>query len=98
VQSKIHDFIANVTVQVVERHLADGLDKIFQNKRVRNLSDEEVAALAQDDPKVCAERRRLKTEREVLENASIICRQIGMSPDLTPVSVTSKPSPLATEF
>jgi len=89
VQSKLHDFIANVTVQVVERHLADGLENIFHEKRVRDLSDAEVTELAQDDPQVRAERHRLGAEREVLENAMVICRQIGMRPDLTPVSVTS---------
>lgn len=84
-QSKLHDFIANVTVQVVERHLADGLEKIFHDNRVRDLSDADVIELAQDDPHVRAQRQRLRAQKEVLENAKVICRQIGMRPDLTPV-------------
>jgi hypothetical protein len=71
----------------VERHLADDLEKVFHESRIRNLSEREVKALVEDDYQVRTERQELKAQVEILEKGKIICRQIGMRPDLGPVSI-----------
>jgi hypothetical protein len=85
-QSKLQTFIANVTVQVVERHIVDGLEQVFHHRRVRALTDREVRALVEDDYQVRIERQDLRQQESTLAQGEDICREIGMRPDLGPVS------------
>ncbi len=54
-------FIANITTQVVERHIVRGLEKIFSPISVNRLSDAEVEAIA-------SEPTSAKRQREFLED------------------------------
>ena len=53
--------MANITTQVIERHIIRGLEKIFSPIIVTNLSDAEVE-------KIASEPAAARTERQFLEN------------------------------
>ena len=73
-------------MQVVERHIADGLEQVFHDRRVRALTDREVRALVEEDYQVRIERQDLRQQESTLAQGKDICREIGMRPDLGPVS------------
>lgn len=78
--------MTNVIVQVVERHIADGLEEVFHDKRVRNLNDTEIKRMLEDDYDVRIARRELKEQEAILSKGLEICAQIGLRSDLGPVS------------
>jgi hypothetical protein len=78
--------MTNVIVQVIERHIADGLEEVFHDRRVRNLTDEQVRLLVEDDYQVRTERQELRAQEATLSQGKEICRQISMRSDLGPVS------------
>jgi hypothetical protein len=84
-------FITNVIVQVIERHIAERLSDIFNDERVRKLTQREVKDLVEDDYEVRTERRELRAQEAILAKGREICRQIGTRPDLGPVSRTPMP-------
>ena len=61
IQVSLKTFIANITTQVVERHIVRGLEKIFSPISVNRLSDAEVKAIA-------SEPTSAKRQREFLED------------------------------
>ncbi|KAF2673911.1 hypothetical protein BT63DRAFT_422012 [Microthyrium microscopicum] len=77
-------FIANVITQVIERHLIDSMEDIFEGERVHRLSDGQVKALMEEDNVTAAKRRELRDQEFVLESGLDICRDIARRPDLGP--------------
>jgi hypothetical protein len=78
--------VTNVIVQVVERHIADGLEEVFHSRRVRALDEAQLRALIEDDYQVRTERQELRAQERTLAQGKDICRQISRRPDLGPVS------------
>lgn len=65
-------FIANITTQVIERHIVRGLEKIFSPVVVNGWSDAQVEAIASEPSSTKVQRafledriRRLKDGREI---------------------------------
>ncbi|PQE04988.1 interferon-induced GTP-binding Mx protein [Rutstroemia sp. NJR-2017a BBW] len=69
-------FIANVTTQVVERHIVRGLDKIFDPIAVNKMSDDQVAAIASEPLTTRREREYLVDQIENLRKGKRIFRSI----------------------
>ena len=69
-------FVANVTTQVVERHIIRGLEKIFSPVTVNGLKDPEVEAIA-SEPAI-AKRQRLFLEDRIakLKDGQSIFRSV----------------------
>jgi GTPase SAR1 family protein len=83
-EHQLPSFISNVITQVIERHLIDGMEEIFEGERVHRLSDIEVKRLMEEDSVTAAKRRELKDQEYVLESGLEICRDIARRPDLGP--------------
>jgi hypothetical protein len=67
--------------------MASGLDDIFNDQRVRQLKEDEIGDLVQDDYVVRMERQELRAKEATLIQGKEICQQIGRRPDLGPVSL-----------
>lgn len=61
-------FIANVTTQVIERHIVRGLETIFSPLVVNRLSDAEVESLASEPLDAQRERNRLEDKIQKLKD------------------------------
>ncbi|KAH8594232.1 P-loop containing nucleoside triphosphate hydrolase protein [Bisporella sp. PMI_857] len=83
-QSKLKNFTANTIVQVVERHIADGLEDIFHNRRVKILDKDQIKALVEDDYQVRTERQEFKIKEKTFLMGKEICRKISRRSDLGP--------------
>jgi hypothetical protein len=79
-------FISNVIVQVVERHLIDELDRIFNVTRVVELDDAAVIEIASEDEYSRQQRLELRNTRRTLEAGERICRKYMARRDLKLVS------------
>ncbi|KAK0512689.1 hypothetical protein JMJ35_004706 [Cladonia borealis] len=86
-ESNLKTFISNIIVQAVERHLVAGLDIIFDESRVRHLSDNEVRELIEEDCQVRTERQELRAKEKALEQGFAICKQIARRQDLGPQGI-----------
>jgi GTP-binding protein EngB required for normal cell division len=75
-------FISNVIVQVVERHLVDELDRIFNVTRVVELDDAAVIEIASEDESLRNQRMELRNTRRILEAGERICRKYMARRDL----------------
>lgn len=76
-------FISNVITQVVERHLIDGMEEIFEST-AHTLPDAKIKNLMEEDFATQAERKEIKDQRDVLQEGLEICREIARRPDLGP--------------
>jgi len=76
-------FVSNVIVQVVERHLVDELDRIFNVMRLAEFDDSEILEIAAEDPGVREQRIELRNTRRVLEAGERICRKYTARRDLS---------------
>lgn len=72
-------FIANVTIQVIERHVLQGLEEIFCPLIVANISDADAVALALEPAATTKQRdylsgrlAKLKQGREILREFTSI--------------------------
>ncbi|KAF2398701.1 hypothetical protein EJ06DRAFT_564128 [Trichodelitschia bisporula] len=79
-------FVSNIIVQVVERHLVDDLDRIFNITRVVELDDETVIEIAAEDDALRHHRLELRNTRRVLEAGERICRRYMSKRDMSLVS------------
>ncbi|TLS20446.1 uncharacterized protein PpBr36_11272 [Pyricularia pennisetigena] len=70
VQQKV--FIANVTTQVIERHMLRDLDHVFSPVVVANMSDDEVASVTIESPAVQRQRIFLSERISKLEEGRSI--------------------------
>lgn len=68
--------MANVTAQVVERHMVRGLDKIFSLLDVNRLSDEDVLRVASEPSSVRRKRDFLRDRQQKLKSGKEIFRDI----------------------
>ena len=69
-------FVANVTAQVVERHLVRGLDRTFSPLDVTRLSDEDVLKVASEPASVKRQRGFLLDRKQKLRTGKEIFRDI----------------------
>ncbi|KAF7870439.1 hypothetical protein EAF04_004183 [Stromatinia cepivora] len=69
-------FIANVTTQVVERHIVRGLERIFDPIAVNKMSDKEVEAIASEPAQARQERAYLEDQIKKLGEGKQIFRMI----------------------
>jgi hypothetical protein len=76
-------FVSNVIVQVVERHLVDELDRIFNVMRLQEFDDSEIMEIANEDPSIRQVRAELKNTRRTLEAGERICRKYTARRDLS---------------
>ena len=60
-------FVANITTQVVERHIVRGLESIFSPLAVNRLSDKDVEAIASEPLEAQRERARLEEKIGMLK-------------------------------
>lgn len=69
-------FIANVTTQVIDRHIVRGLEKIFSPIVVGKLSDTAAQDLASEPASARRQRDFLEDRIKKLENGSSIFRSV----------------------
>jgi hypothetical protein len=69
---------------VIERHLIDGMEEIFEGDRVHKLSDAQVRQLMEEDSVTAKKRKELREQESVLESGMDICRDIAGRNDLGP--------------
>jgi dynamin family protein len=82
-EHQLPTFISNVITQVVERHLIDGMEEIFEST-AHTLPDGKVKALMEEDYATAAERKEITDQRNVLQEGLEICREIAGRSDLGP--------------
>jgi hypothetical protein len=63
-------FIDNVTIQVTERSIVQGLEEVFDASNVGMWSNDEVARIATESEEGAARRSRLEKLRDGLEEAN----------------------------
>jgi len=80
---QLPSFISNVITQVVERHLIDGMEEIFEST-AHTLPDPALKTLMEEDFATQAERKEIKDKRDVLQEGLDVCREIAQRPDLGP--------------
>ncbi|KAK0261937.1 hypothetical protein LTR35_017791 [Friedmanniomyces endolithicus] len=69
-------FVANVTAQVIERHMVRGLDKIFSPLDINNLSDEDILKVTSEPASVRRKRDFLTDRQQKLRSGKEIFRDI----------------------
>lgn len=69
-------FVANVTTQVVERHIIRGLEKIFSPVVVNSLTDSEVEAIASEPANAKRQRQFLEDRIAKLKDGQSIFRSV----------------------
>jgi GTPase SAR1 family protein len=69
-------FISNIITQVIERHLIDGMEEIFE-ATAHKLPDGRLKTLMEEDFATQAERKEVKDMRDVLQDGLDICREIA---------------------
>ena len=69
-------FVANVTTQVVERHIIRGLEKIFSPVTVNGLTDLEVEAIASEPANAKRQRKFLEDRIAKLKDGQSIFRSV----------------------
>ncbi|KAK4174510.1 P-loop containing nucleoside triphosphate hydrolase protein [Triangularia setosa] len=75
-------FIRNTIVQVVERHLLQGMYGIFNSVEVLGLSNEVVEAIAAENKETRDRRQTLKVQKKAIEEAKDICASLAMRKEL----------------
>jgi hypothetical protein len=68
--------VANVTSQVIERHLVRELDTILSPLNVANMDDTEIMAVASEPAAVKRQREFLSDRQEKLTNGKDIFRNV----------------------
>ena len=69
-------FIANVTTQVIERHMIRGLDRIFDPVTVSDLKDSQVEAIASEPARAKLGRQFLEDRIAKLKNGQAVFRNV----------------------
>ena len=75
-QVSLKTFTANVTTQVIERHIIRGLEKIFSPITVNSLSDADVEAIASEPPSARRQRDFLVDRVTKLDDGQKILRDV----------------------
>jgi len=79
-------FIRNTIVQVVERHLLQGMYGIFNSVEVLSMSTEVIEAIAAENRETRDRRQTLKVQKKAIEEAKDICASLAMRKELRTVS------------
>lgn len=74
--------MSNVLVQVVERHLVDDLESIFDTSRIHEMEDEKIQKIFEEDEHIRDSRARLQAERALLEGGLKSARRLAARKDL----------------
>ena len=69
-------FVANVTTQVIERHIVRGLENIFSPTAVIQMSDAEAEAIASEPASATRQREFLDDRIKKLEEGRSILRRV----------------------
>jgi hypothetical protein len=69
-------FVANVTTQVVERHIVRGLEDIFSPKLIANMGEDEVVAIASEPVEIKSYRAILQDDVKKLAEGREFLREI----------------------
>ncbi len=72
-------FVSNVIVQVVERHLIDGLDKLFDTTEFAKMDKDEVAAIVEEDEDTRSRRAFLDQKVAGLRRAHDVSLRVAMA-------------------
>jgi len=78
--------MSNVVVQVIERHLVDNLETLFDSSRVHDMEDEKIVKIFEEDEHIRDSRARLQAERASLEGGLKSARRLAARKDLKVVS------------
>lgn len=76
-QEKEKTFVANVTSQVIERHMVRDLDKILSPVAMAELTDEEVLELTAEPQSVKQQRERLQDKQTKLKKGQAGFRKVA---------------------
>ncbi|KAL6713269.1 hypothetical protein ACLMJK_008734 [Lecanora helva] len=68
-------FVANITTQVIERHMIRGLEVIFDPVNINKLSDEQVLSIVAEPPAAQRQRAHLEDKIKKLEEGQRILRR-----------------------
>lgn len=77
IQVSEKDFVANITVQVIERHIVRGLEYIFSPITVSQLLDAEILSVGPDSTK--KEREALTENVRILTEGQLILSELMSS-------------------
>lgn len=75
-------FIRNTIVQVIERHLLQGMYNIFESLHVLKMSEETILAIAAENKQTRERRILLKSRKKAIEEAKDICAGLAMRKEL----------------
>jgi GTPase SAR1 family protein len=75
-------FIMNVITQVVERHLLQGLDDVFNPVKVWRMEDKSVEDIASENKQTKEKRLALKARKKAIEEARDVCTNLAMRKEL----------------
>jgi uncharacterized protein YlxW (UPF0749 family) len=81
--------MSNVLVQVIERHLVDDLESLFDSSRVHEMEDEKILKIFEEDEHIRDSRARLQAERASLEGGLKSARRLAARRDFKVVSQSS---------
>jgi GTPase SAR1 family protein len=82
-------FMSNIIVQVVERHLVDDLERIFDTARVHDMPDEAIEEIFKEDEAIRNRRAQLLAERASMEAGLKSARRLAAKKNLKVVSIPS---------
>lgn len=75
-------FIRNTIVQVIERHLLQGMYNIFESLHVLKMTEETILAIAAENKQTRERRMLLKSRKRAIEEAKDICAGLAMRKEL----------------
>lgn len=75
-------FIRNVIMQVVERHLLQGMYSIFESVKCLAMNEETVEAIAAENRETRERRLKLKQRKRAIEEAKSVCAGLAMRKEL----------------
>ncbi len=76
----------NVITQVIERHLLQSLDEIFNPIKVWKMDDKSVEDIASENKETREKRLTLKARKKAIEEARYVCTNLAMRKELRGVS------------
>lgn len=75
-------FIRNVIMQVVERHLLQGMYSIFESVKCLAMSVDTIEAIAAENRETRERRAKLKQRKRAVEEAKAVCASLAMRKEL----------------
>lgn len=79
-------FIRNVIMQVAERHLLQGMYRVFESVKCLSMTTEVVEAIAAENKETRERRVLLKRKKRAIEEAKDVCAGLAMRKELRMVS------------